>query len=230
MAVHQFKRGTALAKGWKLLCNAAIQMAFDIQPKGCFSDLSERQLSIFLVKSARLNRIVHGLAPTHPRGIVLPGLASPVARTRCAGFWRSSRLRRHIAPAAYPQTPWFTASPFQPPYSSSQRNTHEAQYRDIPCRLWLAARRIRSGRQFRRRRYRQLFGTISDVTCDVEGSAGGANGVTDVPSFGTVNPADVVNGSAPERDFQIKVHGSVDCLDDTRCGCNFMPTTRTSTR
>ncbi|MGV2866824.1 fimbrial protein [Achromobacter sp. ESBL13] len=66
-----------------------------------------------------------------------------------------------------------------------------------------------------------FFGTISDVTCDVEGSAGGANGVTEVPSFGTVNPKDVVNGSAPERDFQIKVHGSADCTNDTKVRLQF---------
>ena len=66
-----------------------------------------------------------------------------------------------------------------------------------------------------------FFGSINDVTCDVEGSAGGANGVTDVPSFGTVKPEDVVNGSAPERDFQIKVHGSADCANDTKVRLQF---------
>ena len=66
-----------------------------------------------------------------------------------------------------------------------------------------------------------FFGSINDVTCDVEGSAGGANGVTDVPSFGTVKPEDVVNGSAPERDFQIKVHGSADCTNDTKVRLQF---------
>ena len=66
-----------------------------------------------------------------------------------------------------------------------------------------------------------FFGSINDVTCDVEGSAGGANGVTDVPSFGTVKPEDVVNGAAPERDFQIKVHGSADCTNDTKVRLQF---------
>ncbi|AZS80757.1 type 1 fimbrial protein [Achromobacter spanius] len=66
-----------------------------------------------------------------------------------------------------------------------------------------------------------FFGSISDVTCDVEGSVGGAAGNVDVPSFGTVKPEDVVNGSAPERNFQINVQGSADCADETKVRLQF---------
>ncbi|CAB3891783.1 MULTISPECIES: fimbrial protein [Achromobacter] len=66
-----------------------------------------------------------------------------------------------------------------------------------------------------------FFGSINDVTCDVEGSVGGANGVVDVPSFGTVKPEDIVQGSAPERDFQIRVHGSAECADETKVRLQF---------
>ena len=64
-------------------------------------------------------------------------------------------------------------------------------------------------------------GSINDVTCDVEGSVGGAAGDVDVPSFGTVKPEDVVNGSAPERNFEINVHGSADCANDTKVRLQF---------
>jgi len=64
-------------------------------------------------------------------------------------------------------------------------------------------------------------GTISDVTCDVAGSSGGAAGNPDVPSFGTVKPEDIVSGSAPERNFEIKVHGSADCVNDTKVRLQF---------
>ncbi len=62
-------------------------------------------------------------------------------------------------------------------------------------------------------------GTISDVTCQVDGGGGTGVGKKEV-NFDTVNPADIVSGSAPERDFLINISGA-QCTNDTKVRLQF---------
>lgn len=64
-------------------------------------------------------------------------------------------------------------------------------------------------------------GTISDVTCDINGQPGGPNNLTDV-HLGTVSPDDVTAGIAPVVPFSLKLSGA-GCTDGRKVAISFDP-------